>query len=325
MTSLLVSRPQSESQQGRPENSINGSDAESFALARVLLACRGEGQWGSREEDSSKIDLIFSTKHPWYSRDRMLVIGQVKSGGSYGAASKSGFTLKSSAKKSAKKTSQGICVVWVDRDLNQIFWAYVHPNSNSGSQEYGEHHRVTPAMVFDLARCSANSGLGPAHGRGIIVSPSQKPLAERRKNSLKAYRTAGQVLSPNLGTIEFTRLGWRHMFRRSRSAKNKSSSIDLVPYLPNLLGHHPWASSVTSVNYEVRNGYEYRTCEHLMKFNGVQIYDSKLAHTKHVMAYVRVIEDVRYPCNWAERAMLSQLIDRRVVLKSAYYKHNQDG
>jgi len=255
----------------------------------------------------------------------MLVLGQVKSGSSFGRSLEAGFTLKSSAKRSARKTSQSICVVWVDRDLNRIFWAYVHPNSSSGSQDYGEHHRVTPAMAFDLARCSAKSGLGPAFGRGIIVSPSPKQLAERRKHALRLYRSAGQTLSPYMGNIEFTRLGWRHMFRRSRSAKNKSSSIDLIPHLSNLLGHYPSASSVTAVSYAIRDGYEYRTCEHLLKFNGIQLYETHLAQTKPVTAYVRVIEDIRYPCDWADRAMLSQAIDRRVVVKSAYYKENFGG
>lgn len=54
--------------EGTLQNTLNGSDSESFTMSMLILACRGEGHWGSREEDNSKIDMIFSFEHPWVKK-----------------------------------------------------------------------------------------------------------------------------------------------------------------------------------------------------------------------------------------------------------------
>ena len=153
--SLLLSRPLPTPLQGRPQNPINGSDSESYVLAKIVLACRGEGHWGSREEDNSKIDLFFSAEHPWVKRERLIILTQVKSGESFGSTLSHGFKLKAKAKSAAIRTTHPVCVVWVDRDINRIFWAYVHPATTASDQEYGAYHEVAPPMIYDLARCAA--------------------------------------------------------------------------------------------------------------------------------------------------------------------------
>lgn len=307
--------------EGRAQNSINGSDAESFAMARVLAACRGEGQWGSREEDNSKIDLVFSTVHPWHSKERMLILAQVKSGESYGSRQNDGgFKLFTKAKNGAKRTCHDICLVWVDREKNAVFWAYIHPFSNSTAQTYGPHHSVTPAMVFDLARCSSKRNTGGSGGRGIIVSPANKSLPETRKKAVRAYKSIREVTNPVLGKIETTRLGWRHMFRRSRAARNKAASLDLIPVLGVLLEQHPTSNAIVSTDFFTRDGFEHRTCEHLLKFSETSVFRKCNRQLEKVTTYIRVIEEIRYPTDWADKAMLSQLVTRRAVLKSAYYK-----
>jgi hypothetical protein len=320
MPSLLLSTPTQVARQGRAQNPTNGSDSESYAMAKIILACRGEGHWGSREEDNSKIDMFFSATHPWYPGERLVVLSQVKSGSTYGEPFNQGFKLKTAAKVAAIRTSHGVCVAWVDRDANQIYWAYVHPTTTSRSQEYGAYHRVTPAMIYDLARCAGLKRPGNTGGRGIIVRRRNSALSERRKRVHATYRQFGTILSPAIGEIELTRLGWRHMFRNSRRNENKSTSMDIIPYLEKILKQSPSAHAVTDHKTFNSGGYTYRVCEHLMKYDQVKVRDRPGSPLEDVVAHIRVIEEVRYPDNWESNVMLSQLVDRRVVLRSAYFK-----
>ena len=322
--SLLLSRPLPTPLQGRAQNPFNGSDSESYVLAKIVLACRGEGHWGSREEDNSKIDLFFSAEHPWAKRERLIVLTQVKSGESYGSTLSHGFKLKAKAKSAAIRTTHPVCVVWVDRDRNRIFWAYVHPTTTSSDQEYGAYHEVAPPMIYDLARCAAIKLAGITGGRGIIIRRRDTNVTARRKTVKSIYRSLGTVISPAVGEIEMTRLGWRHMFRKGRSGINKASSMDLIPYLGNLLEQHPSSHAITHHHGFEINDYLYRVCEHLLKFDQIRIQRSRSGDPKKVVAFVRLVEEIRYPRNWETNVMLSQLVDRRVVLRSAYWK-NENG
>ncbi len=326
MHSLLLSRPLSTALQGRAQNPINGSDSESYALAKIVLACRGEGHWGSREEDNSKIDLFFSAEHPWHKRERIIVFTQVKSGETFGSTLSTGFKLKAKAKSAAIRTTHPVCVVWVDRDRNRLFWAYVHPMTTASDQEYGAYHEVGPPMIYDLARCAAIRRAGTTGGRGIIIRRRNTNITERRKIVKSIYRDIGKVISPAVGEIEMTRLGWRHMFRNGRSGENKASSMDLIPYLCKVLEQLPSSHAITQHHTLEVNDYVYRVCEHLLKFDQIQIQRSRTEekeNPKKVVAFVRLVEEIRYPRNWETNVMLSQLVDRRVVLRSAYWKNEK--
>jgi hypothetical protein len=320
MRSLLLSMPPSVPLQGRAQNPINGSDSESYALAKIVLACRGEGHWGSREEDNSKIDIFFSTPHPWHKGERLIVLAQIKSGPSFGASLARGFKLTGKAKNAAIRTSHAVCVAWVDRDANRIFWAYVHPNTTARPQEYGAYHEVAPPMLYDLARCAATKRTGLTGGRGIIVRRRGSELRARRKYVKLAYRSFNKVLCPVLGHIELTRLGWRHMFRRGRRKENKATSLDLVPYLRKLLEQWPSSHAITDHKTFQVNGYIHRVCEHLLKFDQLEVQAGQSEKPERASAHVRIVEEIRYPENWESNVMLSQLVSRRVVLRSAYWK-----
>lgn len=320
MRSLLKSKKIVAPDQSVRSNAKNGSDAETLAASLMVSACRGEVCWGSREEDNSKIDLILSTEHPWYSKERMLVLIQVKSGATYGRKIPQGFYLESAAIKAAIRTSHAICVVWVCRETNEAFWSYVHPESRVSSRAYGLYHRVSPATLYDLARCMSKTTTNEIGGTGIIIRRKEGNLSNRRKLVFSGYKNLEKIFSPTLGYIECTRLGWRHMFRANRSANYKQMSLDLIPYLEKIVSQAPTDHAITS-NEEWKNkNFIYRSTEHLLKYEKVMCSTKKKTGIQPVTAIIKVIEEIRYPKSWQKSAMLSQHIDRRVVLKSAYYK-----
>lgn len=312
-------------------NPLNGSDAETRAAVMLTSACRGEVRWGSREEDGAGIDLLLSARHPWYPTERLLALVQVKSGDSYGKKDpqNSGFVLKKRAVAAVTKTSHATFVTWVDVNSGICYWAYIKPTSMRDSRQFGEHHRVTPATVFDFARCSGSYANNLKGGTGITIpvsSASLTPLEVKKKRSAirkQYFHSTHNIVSPVLGEIELGRPGWRHMFRFSRSAYAKNASLDLIPYLTLLLKQIPNAHRVTNVAYrQIEPNWERREVEHLLRFDGVSFFDKAAANALQNprSAYIRLIEEVRYPVNWISNPMLSQLVQRRVVLITCYYK-----
>lgn len=323
MKSLLKSRVKVIPRQDPPFNPLNGSDAESYAMAKLLLACRGEGAWGSRADDNAKIDMILSCQHPWIKNENMVVLTQVKSGDKYGYLEESGFVLKKAAKFAAVRTSHDICIIWVDRNNNKLFWAYVHPETTVKKQYYGAYHEVSPATIFDLARCMSKGGRYAKGGKGIVIRKRDTNITQRRKSVKEVYldfQKHSRIKSPVLGKIELTRIGWRHMFRSGRRKENKEASLNIIPYLSRLLARVPSCHAITDSSQFIIKKFVYCRREHILKFDDLTVSQRERVNMKGFTAHIRLVEEIRYPVDWSIQAMLSQEVERRVVLKSAYYK-----
>lgn len=321
-TSLLKFKPTSKLNETRDLNIGNGNDAETYSASLLLMAVGAEISWGSRNEDSRKIDLICSYDHPWYDKERLIFLIQVKSGASFGEKLKNGFKLSSSAKKLAQRTTHPICLVWVDRKTNSPFWAYVHPNTDSKSQVYGNNHRVTPPMRFDIARCQAQHLKVKKGGMGIIFTEVGTTISAKRQKAemkYKRYQKTG-IVCPCLGKIEFTRIGWRHMFRKTRSATYKDKSLTTINYLENILADLPNEIYVSKSAFKTVSDFEYRNSEYVLTYEDMQYFDKSTSTKSKIKVVVRVAEEVRWPTNWTSNSTLSQQVDRRVVILSCYYK-----
>ncbi|EIE1275505.1 TPA: hypothetical protein NJ328_004880 [Vibrio parahaemolyticus] len=295
-------------------NSVNGGDGESKAAADLLLATRGEVKWSSREVDGRKIDIEFSAEHPWYEKENFSLSFQVKAGHSYvNKTCNTLFAPNSTLFKSIQRQSDKIGLIWVDPDKDTSQWCLIRPNSKYMRKGYGLHHKITPATLYDLARCYGRDLNKPKHGHGICISRKPKTLKVLRSNAIGSYYGNKVVLSPVLGEIKLTRLGWKHMFRKSRRAEYKETSLQVIPVLGKLLEHIPREHIVHSTKYYSIDDFEYRECEHVMSFT--QVKDS---NKNYLNVTVKVLEYVRYPKNWRERSYLTQLVQRETRLLSAY-------
>jgi hypothetical protein len=320
MKSLLKTKPHSQVNNAIENNIPNGNDAEVFAASQLLQSVGGEISWGSRNEDGRKIDLICSFDHPWVDSERVLILIQVKSGDSFGAIHGSGFKLKSAAKSAALRTSHSICILWVNRISDKCFWAYLHPHSTSKNQIYGEHHKVNPALIFDLTRCQSQHLPIKSGGKGLILSIPDLPLKELRKKVISKYvsYSDNKIVSPCLGEIECTRVGWRHMFRKTRSKVAKEKSLATILYLDKILSDYPTGIYVTNREFEIIDGYEYRRIVYVLSFESAKIFlKGESISTKIV---VRIFEEIRWPENWRGCSILSQKTDRILKLESCYFK-----
>ena len=111
------------------------------------------------------------------------------------------------------------------------------------------------------------------------------------------------------------------MLRKGRSAEHKQASLDVVPYLKKILEQNP--SSLDIVNSENWDSgkYSYRSLEYLLRYESVLIAEKgESKQPRRVQVLIRIVEEIRYPKDWSMHAMLTQLVQRRLVLKSAYHK-----
>ena len=320
--SILKSKPKQKIKQTRDFNIPNGNDAEIFSASLLLSAIGAEISWGSRNEDGRKIDLICSYDHPWFDKERLIFLVQVKSGDSFGEKLHNGFKLKTNAKQAAQRTSHPICLIWVHRDSNSSFWAYIHPNSTNQTQTYGNNHELTPPMRFDIARCQAKYLPVKLGGSGIIITDSIGSLKDKRKIALTSYRkySEGDIICPNLGRVEFTRIGWRHMFRKTRSAEYKNKSLAVINYLDKILIDKPSDTYISKFEITEQSDFKYRNCEYVLIYNQVKYFNRLTKTTENIKVVVRLMEEIMWPVNWNLNSTLTQSIDRRLVLLSCYYK-----
>jgi len=182
MSKLLHSTPFPIPKETRDKNPLNGSDAEGLAAAMLVQACHAEVRWGSREEDNKKIDLLLSFDHPWLATDRFLVLCQVKSGGSLGAQhDKYWFTLKKGVIKKTRRQILSILTIWINRKTHDAFWAIISPTTKINKIKYNPIHRLTPALLFDLARFYNKNIHGSVGGKGINISVKLIDFKSKRK------------------------------------------------------------------------------------------------------------------------------------------------
>lgn len=253
------------------------------------------------------------------------MLTQIKSGDSYGKAQGSGFKLTTRAVKEALKTSHSICVVWVNPDDGACFWAFMRPGSSRVAKNFGGHHELSPASIFDLARCSA-AFLPSARGGGGITIPTidvatKVKLMHARRQVLTAYNKQKKIFCPSIGHVELTRSGWRHMFRKSRFRAARQTSLEVIPYLSLIANRLPTTHSVTEVKFIDRSdGWISRGADHLLRYDHIEKYDAQLKTIERISVFIKIREEIRFPTEWRSDAMLSQLVERRLVLISCYSK-----
>ena len=112
---------------------------------------------------------------------------------------------------------------------------------------------------------------------------------------------------------EFTRLGWRHMFRITRKKKHKEISLQTISQIENILKQSPSSHKIMDYNQIEEDNYIYRQITHIL------IYSKVMLSTKNkVEVKVKLKEETSYPVNWSNDALLFQKIRRRVVFIKSY-------
>lgn len=315
----------------RKHNPINGHDAEVLAKSKFIIALSGELNSTSRELDNDKLDFNVNFKHPW-KNEQLIQFSQVKSGPSLGKEiDNESVEMDKDTIDALKKTTKNICLIWVNRETNNLYWAYIHSKSNRDNNTYGKHHKITPATRFDLARCFEKLNAVNYSNKGakdVTIRELTKGFIDNREHAKLKYKTLKKstIINPALGKITCTRLAWKHISRRKRKNEFKETSFNTVSYLYRILTSLPDSITNLSCTYEELNDNTLRTSEFILKYKSVTLSHkrSNAAVKSKTTVIIRVIENIIYPNSWEDESQLSQMIKRSVTLKSFYYKNEKE-
>lgn len=315
----------------RKENPINGHDSEVLAKSKFIIALSGEINSASRELDNDQLDFDMNFQHPWRN-EQLIQYSQVKSGPTYGKEIDNEiYETKKTLIQDLKKQTRNVCLIWINRNTNNIYWIYIHPKSNPERIKYGSHHKLTPATRFDIARCFEklnSSNISSKGARGITIKQLTKSFQENREYAKKKYKILknSKILNPVLGHINCSNLAWKHISRRNRKKEFKESSFNTVNYLYQILNSLPNSIAVLNCSYEVHNNRTWRKIEYILKYEDayLSLNTSTKFMKKKISVVVRVIETVIFPNEWQNESQLSQMISRGVTLKSFYYKNEKE-
>ena len=302
----------------RALNVQNGNDSEILSASSIINAFNAEVRWGSRNEDSSKIDMFISYDHPWINGERIILLIQIKGGPKYGVSNSAGVKLYKRSFIEVKRNLNNICLIWNDYNDGQSYWAYIHPNTNVKLTQFGVNHIVNPSIRFEIARnITRLHTFDKKGGVGIIMNFTfiQTPINTYRKVVKSKYNSYNFIINPLFGKVELTQLGWQHMFRKSRMKSYKSDSLYIIPYLKQILSQQPSKHWVNNFTKYSRKDFEFCQYEHVLSYE-----NSKINTGINGKVVIKLLEEVGYPKEWKYEPLLSQRIIRRVVIKTCSWK-----
>ena len=170
-------------------------------------------------------------------------------------------------------------------------------------------------MLYDLPRVIGKQTSNISGGRGVTIGTLASNLKDNRKEAKKIYRdlAANKIISPVLGEIEFSRLGWRHMFRITRSEKHKERSLQTIFHINDILKQVPSSHRIADFNQIEEDNYIYRQITHILTYSKVMLHGKG-----KIKVNVKLKEETSYPKDWNNDAFLFQKIERRVVFINSY-------
>jgi hypothetical protein len=157
-------------------------------------------------------------------------------------------------------------------------------------------HVVTPALRFELTRASVHAFSTNRASKQTVKQLNNAGATARARTEYRKLQSGSPWAHPLFGGLRVTRLGWRHVTRRSRTLASRVAALRVVPYLTHLLGEMPDRYVTKSV---VRHEFAGRTTEirHVLCWYRRALGVAGETHA----VLVRVFEEVSYPTDWSQR------------------------
>lgn len=298
------SAPVSENSECAGCDKADGHAGARRAAADLTIALCAEAVAASLNEEAAKVDMKITFRSLFAERSLLSVHCQVKSGPSYaakhGAKAITLITLKDTV-LALQLGTQPSMIVWVEpKPEARIFWHIVR-------SQYPKRTRITiplsdyvsPTLYVDLCRHS-RFFIGRSRPARIQVSNpniTDKELRNKAHAHYKKLQCSGMP-SYLASDVEVTRIGWRHVTRRSRVAKKRNTSFRLIPHLKQVLGMRPSRFLVT--NKTLRDAGE-MTIE---RRDVIYWYESAVLLDGVVSTVlIRLSEEIEYPRDWRKHGL----------------------
>lgn len=269
------------------------------------------------DEDAAKVDLHLTFRNAFRPNELIPLRCQVKSGASYGRKRKDHISLSIDDDTKVALSGAGTpgLIAWVPPPHeDRVYWYASDPrNKRKASVKIHSNDYVRPSLRYDLSRLAVYATWTHRHSRQTVRKiDDDKILAVAKEHYSRLKFTA--VAHPLVGKLRISRLAWRHVTRRSKTTKQRHSSLLVTRYLHSFLDKVP-DRFLCRRETPVQNGHRmvetrYVTCWYR---DALSIDD-----TVHTLV-IRIRETVSYPENWQLRALSVADIQQEATLASWWH------
>lgn len=287
------------------------------AAALLGLAVCGEVHNSSTDEDAAKVDLHLTFRNAFRPKEMIPLRCQVKSGPSYGRRTQKHIVLAIDGDTKDALSGAGTpgLIAWVPpAPSDKVYWYASDPRSKrKASVIVPFDDYVRPSLRYDLSRLAIYATWAHRHARQTVRKFDEAQILPVAKVHYSLLR-AKSLSHPLVGNLRVSRFAWRHITRRSKTAKQRQSALMVTPYLHTFLDKMP-DRHLCRREAPVRKGRRmvetrYVTCW----------YRDALSIEGHLHTLViRIREVVSYPAGWQSHSYTVEDIKQEAILASWWH------
>ncbi len=287
------------------------------AAALLGIAVCGEVSNGSLDEDAAKVDLLITFRNAFRPNQLIPLRCQVKSGASYGNKTKSHIKLNidSDTKDALSGVGTPGLIAWVPpAPSDRVYWYASDPRSTrKASVNITHSDYVRPSLRYDLSRLAAYATWTHKHACQTVGKIEESQILSVAKEHYSRLKSSG-LRHPLVGELKISRLAWRHVTRRSKTAKQRQSTLLATGYLRAFLDKVP-------DRYLCRREDPVRIGPLMVETRNVTCWyrDALLINGRRHVLVVRMREIVSYPENWQSQPLTTADIRQEATLVSWWH------
>jgi hypothetical protein len=298
----------------------DGAAAARYAAGLLGIATCAETTATSMAEDAGKVDVKFSFRHIASTGKLITAHAQVKAGPSYRQNSSDATQLSLGIDKATLQALSGTgmpgVVIWVPPPpMDRLYWYAADPRAILKTPvKVKRTQYIRPSLRHDLSRFYDYASWTRGYTKQTVAALPDVQVMAKAKLAYKALKSQTWI-NPLVGTLEVSRLAWRHITRRSKSVGRRTMSLRITPYLKAFLASPPdrYACNIFDIRESGTRTIETR---YLMCW-----YRQALTiKGESYSLLVRIREEITFPTNWAARPLSTSDVTQVATLAAWWAK-----
>jgi hypothetical protein len=302
------------------QTQTDGSAAARFAAAQLGIATCAETTAATMAEDCAKVDVKFSFRHAIVDEILITFHAQIKAGPSYKKPSSNDSHLVLGIDKQTVSALSGTglpgLLVWVPPPpMDRLYWHASDPRNQIKTPICIQRNQyIRPSLRYDLSRIYDYASFSPGHPQLTIKTDKPANITNYAKKAYKELRSQ-KPYNSLIGDIRVTRLGWRHVTRRSKTTARRELSLRVVPYLRNFLIKRPDRYACNYCGIQVVGKWATESRFLLCWYRRALRIDEE-SYT----LLIRIKEEIRYPARWKDGPLSKDKVYQTATLASWWCK-----
>lgn len=302
----------------KSDKKADGKAGERFANEQIAKALCGESVFGTSTDDAAKVDIRFSFRNAFDPSRNIVVNCQVKHGDSYCRGEKNGIlrlAIDGETLRILRASGTFSFLVWVPQKNSQLYWWSQDPRTDRiAPVKIPKTQEVTPCFRYDISRLVEYASFSGRQARQTVAQLETAEVLSRAKQAYRDLKSANRS-NPLAGEILVSRMAWRHVTRRSKTAKKRNASLRVLPHVKRFITQIPDRFAMVPIRKEIRGKF---TTEHrylLFWYRSALLIDGRV----HSLL-LRIEESCCYPTNWRQYPLSAHEVKHEVKLASWWAK-----